>query len=287
MPLDPLAVGFTIALGALAVVFVNIAAFLPYDVLAERYRVRGVLRLSPAPQANAPTGFAERIRRRERKAMLGSAIATAGTAVLVLTVLLPSAPLALWFLLWMAAFLGRAVVLAVLGAREAIEPSAGPRVSRGGVLTLGERVALPWWWVLAAVQGVFLVAYLAASRPLTPWVAVVAAVSAAASAAGLVFARWLAAQPQGAGSAAELAWSDVVRQRDLVTILIAGPVLAFGVTVTAFAQSSGGATNDPVFPLALYAWGYLPVAGLLMALLGRSSRLRQAALAAEAADARR
>lgn len=288
--MDPYAIAFSVLLGPMAVVFANVRSFASPEVRRERYVRGGVLAPGDAPAVDAPAAFIAREAARERTALVGSAVLTALAVVGLAVAGAPTAQ-AVAFVVLCTAFLGRALVIAVLAAREALHArTTGPRVSRGAVRALGDQVAV-WPFVLAtAAHALFLGLYVPASWSLRPelagWVLAVAAVSAAASVGGWVLAAWVARQPQLAADAAELAWSDAARRRDLTAILLVGPLLAVGVTVSAFTYTGSGSTGDPVGHLPALAFGYLGCAVVLLIVAAVQER-RARRTHPEVSDARR
>lgn len=261
--------GFTLVIallmGFMAVMCVNGGYTSEYS-RKEKYALNGVLRPMDLPKVPASAAVIARDRHRERRGLAGSTVLTAAALVALLPTGGPTIK-ALFFVLLSAAFVGRGVVVSWLTARDALNQPAGAPVSGRPARTL--RGWTPRWpWVaVTALQAGFLLAYvptsLALNPTLNPWVLGLAAASVALSAAGWVFARWLAPQPQLAADAAELAWSDAYRRRDLLTVLLIGPFVAVGVTVSAFTYGGDGPGGDPVGHLPLLALGYALAAGVI------------------------
>lgn len=268
--MDAYAIAFSILLGGMAVAFANATALQPTEVRRERYVRHGVLKGADTPDADASAGFMAREASRERQALVGSAVATL-VGLLVLAVVGAPTVQAIAFVVLSAAFLGRGVVLAVLTAREALrERTPGPRVSHGAVRGIGAQLNRVPFMVVGLAQILFLALYVPQSLALRPdvsgWVVTFAVASVVASVAAWALAAWVARQPQLAADATELAWSDAARRRDLTAILLTGPVLAFGVAISAFSYGGGGSMGDPVGSLPAFAFGYLGV-GLLVAIV--------------------
>lgn len=258
---------YLLMLGLFAFLLANSEALMSRDMIRERFRRSGVFRSLGAPAADASDAFVERVVRRGRRAAVGSAALILLVIAAWLIARPEVTPTAANLELLVAAFSGRAFALGVLNRREVAEVPAGPRVASGGVRTLRDRVPLAGWAVLPLVQVVFLGLYVSASPGGDlPWVLGVGAASVVLTAAGWAFASWLAHQPQGASDAVELAWADAIRAHDVALLLFVGPLSALAVGVTSFVDSATPMRN-PVFPLAIYTWGYLIVIGVLAVVL--------------------
>lgn len=211
-----------------AVTMANGRALMGEDLLAERFARNGIVATPGAPAVDAPEGFIRRVRRRERVALFWSAaLALAGALLAVFAGL----GLTGYLLVFVGALLGRTAAVAVLGAREARLPDAGPRTSRGRRLALSDYV--PGWGIglFAALQVVACAAALVlipgdASRP---WVVAGALVALVVGVAAVALAAWLAAAPLRAADRAELGWGEAQRREDIMTLVPAGPVAALAV----------------------------------------------------------
>lgn len=269
--MDAYAVILALLVGAMAVTCVN-ASYTSSDYARrERYALNGVLRPMGLPRVPASAAVIARDQYRERRGLVGSAILTGASILLVLPAGPPSFQ-ALAFVLFAAAFVGRGIVIALLVAREGNgHRSSETAVSDARVRPLREWIPI-WAWVAATLaQAGFLATYVPASLAMRPemssWVLGLGVVSACATVAGWVFASWLAVQPLLAGDADELTWSYAYRRRDLCTILAIGPLLAFGVAISAFANGGDVPAAEPVGHLPILAFGYALATGLF-ALLG-------------------
>lgn len=268
--MDIYAVVYAVLIGAMAVGLANSSALQGDNARRERYLRDGVLRPGDTPRTDAPEGFIAREAARDRRALLGSVVLVVAAIALLFVVEVPTVQ-TMAFVILLAAFLGRAVVVAVLAAREAYTAGArGPRVSRGGVQGIAERLLFWPYAALAVAQLVFLGLYLPQSlrlrEDLAGWVTGIAVVSLVALVGGWALAWWVARQPQLAATVDELAWSDASRRRDLGTLLMVGPLVAFGVSISAFAYGGGGSVGEAVGSLSVLAVGYaLIVLGIAVA----------------------
>lgn len=279
--MDVYAIAFSTLMGGMALVFANASTFASDEVRRERYVRHGVLRAGDAPDSDASAAFIAREKQRERQALLGSAVVT-GLAIVGVAVLGAPTGQTMWFVVLWVAFMGRALVMAALAAREARQPTVGPRVSRGELRPLVAWLPVWPWVALGVAQAAFLAAYVPQSLALRPdmvgWVLGLAVASVLGAVLGWGLAWWVARQPQLAADAGELAWSDTVRRRDLIAMLLTGPALAFGVMVSAFSYDGEGSMGDPVGSLPALAFGYLGVFAVLAgvgAFLGRRRAARE------------
>lgn len=277
--MDAYGIAFSTLFGGMAVAFANATALQSAEVRRERYVRHGVFKGADTPNADASAGFITREASRERQAIVGSAVLTLAGVVVLAVVGAPTVQ-AIAFVVMTAAFLGRGIVIAVLTAREALrERAPGPRVSHGGVRGIGAQLNRVPFVLIGAAQLVFLALYVPQSLALRPdvsgWVLTFAIASVVASVAAWALAAWVARQPQLAADATELAWSDAARRRDLAAILLTGPVLAFGVAISAFSYGGGGPMGDPVGALPGFTFGYLGFAIMLaigVAIVGHRTR---------------
>ena len=264
--MDGYGIAFAVLLGAMAVVLANVQAFASDAVRRERYVRGGVLKPGDTPDVDATAAFIAREKARERLALAGSAVVVAVAAVALALAGPPPTVQAVGFVVLTAAFFGRAVVIAVLGAREALDNRApGPRASHGRVGSLGDYVSVLPWGLAAVLHLAFLAAYVPRSLALRPdlagWVLALGSISLIALVGAWLLALWVARQPQLAASAGELAWSDAIRSRDLTGLLLTGPFLAVGVSISAFAYGGSGSAGEPVGWLPAITVGYLVTVG--------------------------
>ena len=270
---------FGLVQAGVAFLLANGRALLPEETLRERFVRNGIFKALGTPDADAPEGFVRRLRDREGRASVVSALAMLPG----LTTLgaLPN-PSAAFPILVSLAYAGRLLALAVLGAREASAAADGPRVSRGRVVTLADHV--PAWaiGVIVALQVAFVVAaaWLVTGPGWHPWALFASLVLTAACVAG---AAWLARQPQRAEDATELAWSDSVRREDVVALLTLGPTA----TMVLGSLLLGGDTAQG--PVGILVWANFVVVMVAVLVVETASRRRATARlgAGEVSGARR
>lgn len=215
---------FLLFMAAMAVTWANAPALMGRDIGAERFVRNGIWRPEDAPNSDAPSAFVERVRRRERVALFGSAAA----ALVGVGVAFWLGELANSFLAVVTVtYLGRAATLAVSSAREASRFGGGPRLSRGRRLTYLDYI--PRWGVVGflLLQLGFTVAVLLApsvDEATRPWLVGGLIASWVVAAAGCALAAWLAGSPLPAASLSELGWADALRRADVVFLLNVGPM---------------------------------------------------------------
>lgn len=136
--MDIIAFVFLLFLAAMAVTAVNARALLGREVDAERFVRHGIWHPKDAPETDAPPEFIDRVHRRERAALFGSAgTALAGVWVAALLEDMSNAVIVLFTM----TFLGRLTTLAVFSMREVFRFRDGPRLSRGRRASLAARRA--------------------------------------------------------------------------------------------------------------------------------------------------
>lgn len=220
-----------IVMGALAWCFVNVDALLPRYVVRERYLKAA--RTPGAVEVDAPDEFIDRVRSRDRRGMVVSAVAV-GLAVVAFAVVGGLDPYVFWPGCLFAALVSRAIALAVIAGGEALrDRGQGVRVSRGEVRRLSDYLVVWAFAVMFVAQALWLPGYFIAASALDlggrGWSWTIGLLSVVMSVAAVVLAGWLARQPQRASDGASLYWDDLVRQRDLSALLAIGPMLSITV----------------------------------------------------------
>lgn len=271
------AIIFAVFAAVLGVLLANSRALLPDYMLAERFARNGILKGQGFPDADAPAAFVARLKARERIAAIASAVAVVPAIAAV--VRLPEPTMA-FPLMVSVAFTARIVMLAVLGAREALQGDGGRRISRGRVVTLTDLV--PAWAVavLVGVQVLFVAAatLLVSGPAWQPWAL---GASLVLTAGAVALAAWLARQPQRAEDAVALAWSDAMRREDVVLLLALGPLVAMMVGALLLGFETQG-------PTGVVVWANFVVVAVAAAVADAASRRRGARLVTrEFADADR
>lgn len=256
---------------------INSRSLLPEYMLAERFARNGIFKGRGFPDAEVPAPYVARLRARERTAALVSALTL--VPALAASGLLPD-PMQAFPLLVSVAFVGRAVTLAVLGAREALRAAAGPRVSRGRVVLLTDLVPA---WVIAlvvAVQVAFVVAatVFVDGPAWQPW-GLGGGLGLTVATLGL--AAWLARQPQAAEGPEALAWSDSERREYVVQLLSIGPLVTMMLGALLLRVAEG-----PVGVLVWANFGVVMIA-LLIADVASRRHASQRLATRETIDARR
>ena len=237
------AIAFEVMLVVAVVTVTNGLGLAGQDLLGPRLSRRGLSYPLDAPAGDAPAAFVARVRRRERTAYFGSAVAAALGAV---GAFVAGLTLGAYLLILIGAHLGRVLVLVLMDAGDARDPAVGPRRATGGRALL-EFVPPAGLALMAATQAVVtvlltVVAYLWAPDAFSMIAAVVAAATALFVVAGLA-ALWLAHQPLRATSVAERGWADATRRYDIVMLLTVGPVAS----LAAFAVGDGPGRALPLW----------------------------------------
>lgn len=265
-----LVIVFTLALGFIVVCAVNASALMPRSMLRERY-----LKDAAAPGAvevDAPDAVLDRVQARNRVALIVSALCTAAAAVALPFLEFPAIQRLVSVLL-LAAAVPMLMTRALMSGERGAARLAGHTDEQP---TIADYLPVGLVAALVAAQVVFLGVYVSLSLAQQPddrgWVYAWAVASAVATAASLVVVVWRVRQPRPADVVGRY-WADRLRTDDLVGLVVIGPVIALGVTLTAFTYGGPGPTATPVFPFLLFGLAYLVVlVGLIVALGVRAPR---------------